>query len=569
MNSNSVLRTRIILFVICIFAFIIISKLYSVQILQGNSYSQKADKQYIKPSTIIFNRGSIFFQSKDGTKIAAGSVKEGYTLIMNPKIIKDPNNVYEALSQYINLDKDIFLDKARKTNDSYEELQKKLDSSIGQSITELKIPGINAYKENWRVYPGNSLAAHAVGLIGYDDNNKIAGRYGLERYYESVLERTFDSTNVNFFAELFAGIKDSILKSYNKTGDVITSVEPTVEEYLEKTLSETQNKWQSDSIGGIIMDPNSGSIYAIAGRPTFNANDLKDIKDPKVFSNPLVEQSYEMGSIIKPLTMAAGIDSGVINATSTYKDDGFLMLSGKRISNYDGKARGVIPMQEILSQSLNVGAASIALKIGGDKFAEYFIKFGFGQKTGIDQPNEQIGITKNLLTKRDIEIATDAYGQGISMTPIQTIRALSTLANSGKLITPHIVEKIEYSDGTSKNITFPAKQVLSKETTDDVTHMLVKVVDKSLRRGQVKMEHYSIAAKTGTAQIADHTNGGYYSDRYLHSFFGYFPAYNPRFIVFLYQVYPKGAEYASETLTDPFIKIAKFLINYYELPPDR
>src|SRR3989344_9655937 len=156
------------------------------------------------------------------------------------------------------------------------------------------------------------------------------------------------------------------------------------------------------------------------------------------------------------------------------------------------------------------------------------------------------------------------------MTPIQTIRALSVLANGGLLVTPHIAKIVEHSDGTSKEIVFKkSEQVLKNETVEDVTHMLVNVVDKALRKGEVKMERYSIAAKTGTAQIADPVNGGYYDDRYLHSFFGYFPAYNPKFIVFLYTVEPQGVRYASETLTDPFIELVKLLINYYEIPPDR
>lgn len=569
MNSNLVYRIRIILAFLCVFALIIISKLYYVQVIHGSTYSEKADKQYIKPSTVFFDRGFIFFQSKDGTKIAAATVKDGYSLIMNPKVLKDPINAYEALSSYLNLDKATFLDKASKVNDQYEELQKKLDQSTGQSINALKITGINAVKDSWRVYPADFLASHTIGLIGYDDNNKVAGRYGLERYYEDILTRQTGGASINFFAELFSGIKNSVFKSKDQAGDIVTFIEPTVEEYLEKTIAEVQSKWNSDSIGGIIMDPNTGIIYAISARPTFNPNDTKNVKDPKVFSNPLVEEAYEMGSIIKPLTMMVGIDTGVITAKSTYNDEGFLILSGKRIANFDGKARGVIPMQEILSQSLNVGAATIALKIGGDTFSNYFKKFGIGQKTGIDQPNEQKGLTSNLDTKRDVEIATAAYGQGISMTPIQTIRALSVLANGGNLVTPHLVDKIEYTDGTSQSIETIKSQIVSKQTTDDVTRMLVQLVDKALKNGQVKMEHYSVAAKTGTAQIANPATKGYYTDRFLHSFFGYFPAYNPRFIIFLYHVYPKNVDYASETLTDPFIKLTKFLINYYEIPPDR
>ena len=150
------------------------------------------------------------------------------------------------------------------------------------------------------------------------------------------------------------------------------------------------------------------------------------------------------------------------------------------------------------------------------------------------------------------------------------IRALSVLPSGGYLVQPHFVKEIEYDDGTTKTID-PVKvgPVLKKKTVEDVTTMLVTVVDTALKQGAIKREHYTVAAKTGTAQIADHINGGYYSDRYLHSFFGYFPAYNPKFIIFLYQVWPKGAEYASATLTDPFDEIAGFLINYYNIPPDR
>lgn len=569
-NSNQTIRIRIILGCVVFVAIVILAKLSYIQIVKGNSYKEIGLKQYVKPTVTNFDRGSIFFASKDDIKIAAATIKDGYNLAINPKLIKDPKQVYEAISQYMDIDEETFFEKASDTSSSYKEIQKRLETSIGQSISALRIPGVEVQKESWRIYPGNSLAANTIGLIGFDKENRLQGRYGLESTYEEVLSRKNSNSNVNFFAEIFTGIKNTVFTGKAKEGDIVTSIEPTVQSYLEGILKDTQDKWKSDSIGGIIMDPKTGQVYAMAELPTFDPNDLSNIDNPKILSNPLVENVYEMGSIVKPLTMASGIDSGVITRQSTYKDDGFLELSGRKISNYDGKARGIIPMQEVLSQSLNVGAAYIALKMGLQSFSKYFLSYGIGEKTGIDQPNEQKGIIRNLTTGRDVEVATIAYGQGIAMTPIQTIRALSVLANDGKLITPHIVKSIEYVDGSIENIKLPEpKQVLKKETTDDVTSMLINVVDKALKKGQIKMEHYSIAAKTGTAQIADPVNGGYYSDRYLHSFFGYFPAYNPKFIVFVYHVYPKGAEYASETLTDPFIQLTKLLINYYDIPPDR
>jgi stage V sporulation protein D (sporulation-specific penicillin-binding protein) len=570
MNSNLLLRIRILLGCVFFCALIIFIKLFSVQIVNGDEYAERADRQYVKPISSSFDRGSIFFTSKDNIKIAAASVRDGYNLSINPKLIKDPVQVYNALSQYIDLDREVFLDKASKVDTSYQEVQRRLDMPTGLSIHALRIPGVGIQKESWRIYPGDTLASDTIGILGLDSKDKLEGRYGLESYYEEILSRKATGSNINFFAELFSGIRKTVFSDDKIEGDIVTTIEPTVESYLEKTLRDTQSKWKSDSIGGIIMDPKTGEIYAMAELPSFNPNNLSGIKDASVFSNSLVESSYEMGSIIKPLTMAAGIDSGAITRKSTYDDTGFLELNGRKISNYDGKARGIIPMQEVLSQSLNVGVAHISLIMGLKDFAEYFQSFGFGEKTGIDQPNEQKGLVKNLVTGRDVEIATISYGQGIALTPIQTIRALSTLANGGMLVTPHIVKEIEYNDGEILEPELPVDiQVLKKETTDDVTAMLVEVVDKALKKGQIKMEHYSIAAKTGTAQIANPEAKGYYTDRYLHSFFGYFPAYDPKFIVFLYHVYPKGAEYASETLTDPFIQLTKLLINYYEIPPDR
>jgi cell division protein FtsI (penicillin-binding protein 3)/stage V sporulation protein D (sporulation-specific penicillin-binding protein) len=308
----------------------------------------------------------------------------------------------------------------------------------------------------------------------------------------------------------------------------------------------------------------------MASLPTYDPNDLSGLKNTAVLSNPLVEHVYEMGSIIKPLTMSVGLDTGAINVNSTYEDTGTMELSGKKISNYDGKARGKTDMQQILSQSLNVGVATISLLVGKQDFAKYFGDFGFGDKTGVDEPNEATGIVNNLKTGRDVEIATASYGQGVAFSPMATVRGLAILANGGYLVTPHIVKEIAYEDGTMKSIPVTKTgPVLKKQTVDDVTGMLVKVVDDALLKGEIKNAHYKVAAKTGTAQIADHVNGGYYSDKYLHSFFGYFPATKPQYIVFLYQINPKGAEYASATLTKPFDEITKFLINYYDIPPDR
>ncbi len=574
MNTRQKIRVRIIFILIIIATAFIVASLYLTQIVKGETYRDRAGEQYTRQSSNNFNRGSIYFTSKDDTRVAAASLGSGYLLFINPTAIINPTNAYEALSQYITIDKNEFIRKASKPNDQYEEIQRQISEVNSKLIKNLGIAGVSVKKENWRSYPGGMMASHELGIIGENSNSsQVVGKYGLERTYESVLTRSSSSSDVNIFAQLFAGIKESVFGSDDALeGDIVTTIEPIIQKYLEKIVNETSATWHPNEIGAVIINPSTGEIIAMTSLPAFDPNNTALISDVKVLSNPLVENSYEMGSILKPLTMAAGFDSKAINSNTTYNDTGTITLNGKTIGNYDKKARGITNMQEILSQSLNMGSAWVALKVGKVEFGKYFNDFGIGTKTGIDQPNEASGIVGNLKSGRDVEIATAAYGQGIALTPIAMVRALNVLPSGGYLITPHLVKGIDYTDGTTKIIDIvKSEPVLKKETVDEITRMLVKVVDSkmSVAHPNLLMERYSIAAKTGTAQIPDHSSGGYYTDRYLHSFFGYFPAYKPRFLVFLYQVHPKGAEYASETLTEPFGAIAKYLINYYNIAPDR
>ncbi len=563
-------RIRLISIGLFLFALLITTKLYFVQVVQGRLYSDKADRQYVKPNENIFDRGSIFFQTRSGDLVSAATLRSGFLIALNPKLVVDPEMTYEKISSVIELPKDVFLARAEKKTDPYEEVARRIDEVSAKKIESFHLPGVSLYKEQWRYYPGTTMAANVLGFVGSDGKN-LLGRYGLEKYYEGELNRNDENLNVNFFAEIFSDINKTLGDDKQAEGDLISTIEPSVQLFLEKQLKALQKEWNPDSSGAVIINPATGEIYAMASLPTFDPNNFNLEKSPRVYSNPLVENVYEMGSIIKPLTMAAGIDSGTVTATSTYNDKGFLELNGSKISNFDFKGRGVVDMQEVLNQSLNTGAATVALRMGNDLFSKYMLDYGLGDETGIDLPNEAAGLMENLKSPRDIEHATASFGQGIAMTPIATVRALSSLGNGGLLVDPHVVKSLKYTVGFSKDLFSGGdeKQVLKKETSEAITKMLVEVVDKALRHGTVKLKNWSVAAKTGTAQMANPEGKGYYSDRYLHSFFGYFPAYDPKFLVFMYMVYPKGATYASETLTTSFFDITKFLINYYEVSPDR
>ncbi|MEO8637793.1 MAG: penicillin-binding protein 2 [Candidatus Taylorbacteria bacterium] len=567
MKNNYILKIRLLGTAIILFAFVLVGRLYVVQIVRGEMYSEREEHQYYKPNQSDIDRGVIYFSDKDGSSISAATQRSGFIVALNPKILVDMEEAYKKINAIVLLDHDTFIAKASKSDDPYEEILKRVDEEKGRQIDDLKLKGVQLYREKWRFYPGEELGAHVLGLVGYKGDS-LGGRYGLESFFEDTLRRNSDSLYTNFFTEIFSNVNHALLGGEVPEGDIVTSIEPNVEITLEREIKKITDDWHSEMTGGVIIDPATGEIYAMGAYPSFNPNSFQTEKNANVFTNPLVENVYEMGSIIKTLTMSAGLDSGAVNADTMYDDKGFGILNNKKFSNYDGKARGWVSMQEVLNQSLNTGAAFVASKIGKQKFADYMFNFGLGEKTGIDLPNEATGLVSNLKSPRDIEYANASFGQGLAMSPIATVRALSVLANGGLLTRPHVVKEIKYISGLTKDIpTETGKQVIKKESAEEITRMLVEVVDKALLGGKVKLPNYSVAAKTGTAQIAN--GSGYYEDRYLHSFFGYFPAYKPRFLIFLFTVNPKGAKYASETLTHPFIDMTNFLINYYEIPPDR
>lgn len=569
---RSALRTklRILTSALVLFAFLVIIRLYFVQIVDGREYAHAAERQYRHGSDVLFDRGSIYFTRKDGTRLSAAGLSTGFRVALDMRMIQDIEKLFETLSPLAEFDKEIFVQAAAKTQDPYEVVATHLSEEEGTAIAQLDVPGVITERERWRTYPAHNDAAQTIGFIAFDNDNTLAGRFGLERYYEHVLSRDSEGLFGNFFTELFSNVGSVVSDAREaQEGNIITTIEPVVEEKLVQVLEDVQAYYGSLETGGIIMVPATGEIIALHATPSFDPNNFHEA-DPKTFGNPLVESQYEFGSIMKPLTMAAGLDAGVVSANATYNDTGCLTLDTKKICNYDLKARGVVLMQEVLIQSLNVGAAHVATKLGHERFRNYISALGFGEETGIDLPSEASGNIENILSSpRDIEYATASYGQGIAETPVQMLQALGTLANKGKIVTPHLVKAIQLESGIVKTLAWSApREVFSPEAVEDVTRMLVRVVDTKLKDGALSIPSMSVAAKTGTAQIPG-PGGAYAPNKYFHSFFGYAPAYDPKFIILLYTREPGGVQYASETLTEPFMELTHFLINYYAIAPDR
>lgn len=568
-NKQFLLRLRMTFGVIVTVGFVLIANLFYIQISHGNEFREQADGQYVVSTYNSFERGSIIFEEKDGTRITAAGQKSGYKLSVNPKTFSgDAEKIFSGLSEIIDIDRSEFFSALERKQRTYIEIANNIPKNKRDEVKKITGRHAQLHAEKWRVYPLKGSAAHILGFLGFR-GDEYAGRYGLERTYEDTLKRENTDLYTNFFARIFHNVQTIVDPTVVPEGNIISTIDPQIQLFFEKELKGIQDTWDSASVGGIIMDPRTGEIISLGAFPNFDNNDFSENKISD-FKNPLIENVYEMGSIMKPLIVAMGIDSQSIDAnTLEYYDNGSVIVENFTISNFDQRGRGWVGVQDILSQSLNTGMVYIAEKINKDVFRNYFDRYGFTRKTNIDLPNEATSIAGNLKSRRDIEFANISFGQGIAVSPINMLSALSVIANKGLSVQPHIVSKIEYTNGLSKTIDYSEEstRVISEETSDEVSRMLVNVFDE-YRNGKVKLPGYSIAAKTGTAQIPN-PKGGYYDDRNLHSFFGYFPAYDPEYIIFLYTVHPKGAKYSSQTLIDPFQSTAKYLINYTNIAPDR
>ncbi len=561
-------RIRVLTILIAVVGIVIVIRLFGLQVINSEDYRARAERQYVTPNGAIFDRGNIYFSDKDGTSIAAATIENGFKAAINPSQITDPETVYDMLKGVIELDRAEFMTKAARKTDPYEEIALRLNQQEADALNALDITGLTLYREKWRFYPGSTLAAHAIGFVSYKGND-LVGNYGLEEHYNDVLSRTGNNFYVNFFAEIFANVQSTVFKNTTATGDIVTSIEPTVQSQLETLVSGIQNKWGSDSVGGLVMDPYTGEIIAMASAPTFDLNNYGDEKNNSVYTNALVQGRYEMGSIVKPLVMAAAIDSGAVTPTTRYLDAGFVVVQDKTINNFDKKGRGTISMQDVLNQSLNTGMVFAQQKMGKEKFKEYIVdRYKLGEKTGVDLPGEVNGLMTGLKASNDVNYANAAFGQGIATTPLNIVRGFAALANGGKLVTPHVATSITEQSGFTKTLNYPVSEtvVLKPETVSTIANMLVQVVDDGYGRA---LPHYKVAAKTGTAQIARPGGQGYYTDRNLHSLIGFFPASKPRYVLYLFNVYPKGALFAIQTLGDPFFDMVQFLGNYYTISPDR
>jgi cell division protein FtsI/penicillin-binding protein 2 len=349
---------------------------------------------------------------------------------------------------------------------------------------------------------------------------------------------------------------------------VILTIDRTIQQIAGEELLRGISEYRAEKGTVIIMDPRSGALLASVSYPGYDPNRffVEAIDEGAPFTDPVVSESYEPGSVFKVVTMAAALDAGIVDRYSTYNDLGQIIVGPAVIQNWDKRAYGVRDMTELLRYSLNVGAATLSTRMGGATFYDYVQRFGFGQATGIDLPHESPGAVRMPGDAEwgEADLGTNAFGQGISVTPLQMIRAVAAVANDGQLPNPYVIQRIEQEGEVIKEFQpQPVPQIISASVARELTEMLVNSLSG---KENLNIPGYAIAGKSGTAQIYHY--GGYHPEDTIASFVGYAPADDPRFVILVKVDRPQESPWGSEVAAPVFRRIAEKLFAYLDIPPD-
>ncbi len=527
------MRTRLV-FLLLIFVILyssLILNIYSLQIEKGLYYIARAASQNRLAGFLEAVRGNIYFSDRNNNWVLAAMNKEYPVIFAVPREIKDPFNTAKILASILNLNEEGLISSLSKPNDPYEPILKKATSQQLEAVKSAQLAGIYVDAQSFRFYPFGSLASQVLGFLAPNADDPIpSGRYGIEAHFDKEL-------------------------SGSNSQHIFLTIDPNIQTRAEDVLVSLIKKYKATGGTVIVQEPKTGKILALGNYPSFDPNNYSEYKLEN-FLNPAIQSVYEPGSVFKVITMAAGIDSGKITPDTTFVDTGSLSLDGWTIKNWDKKAHGKVTMTEVIEQSINTGAAYAVRKTGKDIFYKYLVDFGFNKSTGIELPGETPGNLATVKSSfREINFATASFGQGVAVTPIELISAISAIANKGVLMKPQV---------SANNEPKVVRRVISEETAKQVTEMMMSAVRKATI---AQIPKYDIAGKTGTAQVPNFKTGGYLEE-YIHTFVGFAPAFDPRFTILIKLDKPAGAPLAGLTVVPAFRELAEFILNYYNVPPD-
>ena len=585
-------------FAFILFAFfaafaLMFGRVLYMKVVHGAEYEAAAKNQQINryDITIPPNRGSILDRNNQVLAISTTVYNVALDSLQLAEVAQQypeeqektlttlceyfPELDYNTLKQYVTVNPET---GELYMNNHWKYLVKGIERSVKEELEAMNLKGVYFEKSSKRSYPLNSSACHLVGFTRGD------AQWGLEGYYNSYMEGTPGRSFI-----LYNGADSVVHQDYDaKDGDtIITTIDYNIQKIAEEVVAETAAEWSAKNVAAMVMDPYTGEVYAMAESHSFDLNNPNEIPEWEtditytenwdqlsneeqlnylntMWKNFCVSDTYEPGSIFKPMLVAAALEEGVITPNSSFQCNGYTDIGGYRIKCHLVSGHGNINVEQIMAQSCNMGVIQIANLLGADKFYEYQREFGFGDYTGIDLPGEAAGQLHSKESIGPTELATMSFGQTFNCTSIQVIAAFSSLINGGNLVKPHVVSQIVDADGNVvlENDTEVVRRVISEKTSAYMRTALKATVENGLAK-KLEIDGYSIGCKTGTAEQGSRTN----DDLWALSNMSYFPAENPKYIVFTVINQPSDYVEGVQTPTPMTKKLIEGIIKYDNLEP--
>jgi cell division protein FtsI/penicillin-binding protein 2 len=559
MAANSSTRWRILVTMAILLAgaLILAGQLFRWQVLEHETFLALAEEEHQSEATIRPRRGTIY--DRNGFLLAADTFQ--YAVSASPPMISDPYTVADRLFPLLGISRDDTL-TALTSDTAWIPLARGVPQPIGETILEWDITGIQVESQAKRVYPGETLSAHLIGFVNDNDN----GFYGIEGYYDAMLRGApglRQGERDPFGSSIPIGPGQYIPPRDGKS--LVLTIDRTAQYIVERELANAVATYQAESGTAVVLDPKTGAVLAMASWPTYDPNRFAGT-DQVLFPNPAVSEQYEPGSVFKVITMAAGLDSGIVTPESTIYDGGMIEVGGRTIYDWDRQSHGVVDMTTVLGKSLNVGAAQVAVTLGKERFYTYVRRFGFGRITEIDLDSEGPGTLKTPGDPdwHESDLGTNSFGQGIATTPLQMAVAMVAIANDGLLLKPYVVQQFIEGDQTLSVQPTVVRRVILAQTAQTLTDMLVEAVNQETELAQVP--GYRVAGKTGTAQIP--VPGGYHPSLTVASFAGFLPADDPALVILVVIQKPQTSPWGGQVAAPVFARIAQQLVVIFDIPPD-
>lgn len=569
--------------VVVLIGLVLASRLFYLQIIKHDYYDKLAIAEQQKKFTIPADRGSLYF--RDGSDVVPGVLNSNvYTLFADPTEVKNPDEVSKIISGSLGMDRGDVKRNLQRKKTSYVVIAKRLSKEAVDKLfrQKSKLVGVNIIAVPQRVYPEGELGAQALGFV----NDEGDGQYGIEgalnkrlKGSEGVLKATTDVNGV----PLSVDDRNSVAKPPKNGDDLVLTIDRNIQAKAEEALKIGLERSKATKGSIIVLDPNTGAIKAMANLPTYDPSKYYDVGDDayEKFQNRIVSSPYEAGSVIKTLTMAAGINEGVVNKDSQFKNTGSVTVADATIKNVEQDVNGTRSMTDVLKYSLNTGVVYVLSQLGGGsineqartKLYDYFAgRYGFGQPTGIEQSGEVEGtiFRPNAEQGNNVRYSNMAFGQGMDVTMAQVSSAFSSVINGGNYYQPHLVEGMLKEDGSiSSDKQKPVRTgVVNQATSDQLIEMTRTALNTSSAVSKLVKPGYNVGGKTGTSQTIDLKTGKYSDSNTIGSYLGFGGDSKPRYVIMVRVDDSKIGGYAGSAAAAPiFGDVSNWLIDYYNLKP--